>query len=229
MQNPQLPDINEALVAPPAVGGLVDGMETSSSRTQSLEAEHIFSHAELPTNTKNCAVLDVMDGSDPSIRWVKRLKPNAAGSSYATKWSDMEEASSHEKVNRFLSNMRRCSVTNSEHTASKRSGKEPMALDGNVRLLSNRESPSSDSVEKSQEISLSHPWIKRWCHESTASPPKNDKAVVICEPEKSISKMDELHKKQYPSIAAMAMIGKALNSVQTCHFRRTGPYIVWND
>ncbi|TXG64577.1 hypothetical protein EZV62_011571 [Acer yangbiense] len=225
----ELPDINEELPALPAVDSSVEDRETSSSRTQSLDVEHLLSHAELPTNSKSGAFPDGVEVSDPSSRWVKRLKPSASGSSpYGTKSSKMEEACSHEKVNRFFSKIMRDGVTSSESTMSKHPGKERTAVDQTTVLLRNGESSSSESERKSRDISLANPWIRRLCHQRAASPmKKNSEAVVVCEPQKLNATLDEFQKKQFPSVAAMAMMGKALNSIRPCGFTKKGPYVVW--
>ncbi|KAK4835987.1 hypothetical protein QYF36_017160 [Acer negundo] len=227
----ELPDINKELPSLPAVASSVEDRETSSSRTQSLDVEDLLSHAELPTNSKSGASPDGLEVSDPSSRWVKRLKPSASGSSpYGTKSSKLEEACSHEKVNRFFSKIVRGSVTSSEPTMSKRPGKEQTALDQTTMLLRNGKSSSSESERKSQDISLANPWIQRLCHQRAASPMKknqNREAVVVCEPQKLNATLDEFQKKQFPSIAAMAMMGKALNSIRPCGFTKKGPYVVW--
>ncbi|KAK2665345.1 hypothetical protein Ddye_003919 [Dipteronia dyeriana] len=216
----ELPDINEEL---PAVTSSVEDRETSSSKTQSLDVEHLLSHAELPTNSKSGAFPDGLEVSDPSSRWVKRLKPSASGSSpYGTKSAKMEESCSHEKVNRFFSN-------SSEPTMGKRPGKEQTALDQTTVLLRNGESSSGESERKSQDICLANPWIQRLCHQRVASPMKKIReAVVVCEPQKLNATLDEFQKKQFPSIAAMAMMGKALNYIRPCGFSKKGPYVVWH-
>ncbi|KAK3195467.1 hypothetical protein Dsin_026777 [Dipteronia sinensis] len=192
----ELPDINEELPALPAVASSVEDRETSSSRTQSLDVEHLLSHAELPTNSKSCTFPDGLEVCDPSSRWVKRLKPSASGSSpYGTKGSKMEEACSHEKVNRFFSKIMRGGVSSSEPTMSKRPGKEQTSLDQTTVLLRNGKSSSIESERKSQDISLANPWIQRLCHQRAASPmKKNREAVVVCEPQKLNATLDEFAK-----------------------------------
>ena len=86
----------------------------------------------------------------------------------------------------------------------------------------------TSSVRKSQEISLSRSWIHRWCRHRAASPNKKPDAVVLCEPQSSKATLDEHQKKQFPSIAAMALMGKAINGFHPCEFRRKGSLIVWS-
>ncbi|XP_044508505.1 uncharacterized protein LOC123227546 isoform X2 [Mangifera indica] len=228
LPNIELPDINQELPALPSVADSVDDRETSSSRTQSLDVEHLPSHVELPTNSKSGAFPDGRMGSDPSIRWVKRLKLSAPGSfAHGTKSSETEEASSHEKVNKFVNEITRCNITNSEPTIGRCSDKEPMALDQTAGFLKNGDSSFSKTQRKPQDITLSNSWIRRWCHERSASRTENRDEVTLCEPRSSKSTLDELQKKQFPSIGAMALMGKVLNTFQQCEFRKKGSYIVW--
>ncbi|KAJ0009802.1 hypothetical protein Pint_34705 [Pistacia integerrima] len=215
LPNIELPDINQELPALSSVANSVDDRETSSSKTQSLDAEHLLAHAELPTNSKTGAFPDGHMGSDPSIRWVKRLKLSAPGSfAYGTKSFEMEEASSHEKVNKFVNKIMRCNITSSEPKTGRCFGKQPMALDQTACFLKNRESSFSETVRKTQDVSLSNCWIRRWCHEGAVSRTQNREAVTLCEPRSSKATFDELQKKQFPSIGAMALMGKALNTFQ---------------
>lgn len=206
----------------------MDVREPSISRTQSLDVEHLLSTAEHPTNSKSSACPDDLLGSDPCRRWVKRLKPSTSYSfAYGTKSSRMGEASSHEKVSKIFSKILKCSKTSPEPKMSKSYGKEQMVIDQTAELLRNAEFSSSDSVRKSQDISLSHAWIQRWCHNPSASLKKKPEAIVVCEPKVSKATLD-FQKKQFPSIAAMALMGKAMTSFRPCEFRKRGSFVVWN-
>ncbi|KAL4361345.1 hypothetical protein GQ457_04G002070 [Hibiscus cannabinus] len=103
-----------------------------------------------------------------------------------------------------------------------------LALDQTTMLLKNGDS-SGDSTRKNRELSLSKSWIKRWCRQRSASPDTKPKALVLCEQETSKETFDELEKKQFPSIAAMALMGKAMNGFHPCEFRRKGSLILWSN
>ncbi|KAK8529935.1 hypothetical protein V6N13_102832 [Hibiscus sabdariffa] len=103
-----------------------------------------------------------------------------------------------------------------------------LALDQTTMLLKNGDS-SSDSTRKNRELSLSKSWIHRWCRQRSASPDTKPEALVLCEQETSKETFDELQKKQFPSIAAMALMGKAMNGFHPCEFRRKGSLILWSN
>lgn len=223
-----LPDMNKELPALPAPATSVDDKEASTSRTQSLGADHILAHAEEPVNSKWSPDTDGSLELDPSSRWVKRLRVCDSDSfAHGTKTSKMGKTSSNEKVNEFSKIMKR-KVTSSEFAQGRRPGKEPMELDQTAEFLRNGNSSSSDSVRKSQDITLSNSWILRWCRNRFATPKKKPDAMVVCEPQSSKMGSEELRKKQFPSIAAMALMGKAMSGVRPCEFRKRGALVVWD-
>ncbi|GMY05757.1 isoform 2 of f-box protein [Fagus crenata] len=223
--NMELRNINQVLPDLPALSSPVDRKDTSTSRTQSLDAEHLLSHAEHPMTLNSSGCPDDPLGQEPSSRWLKRLKHSASNSGHGTKSSKMGEASSHSK---FFSKILKCGITSSELTMGRCNGKELVALDQNATLLRNGESSSVDSVKKCLDVTLSHPWIQRWCHNRTASPQKKPEAVMVCEPQCSKAKIGAFQKKKFPSIAAMALMGKAMCGFQTCEIKKRGSFVVWN-
>ncbi|KDP41773.1 hypothetical protein JCGZ_26791 [Jatropha curcas] len=226
----EIPDINQELPIMPGGASSADDEEMSTSRTQSLDVEHFLSNTEHPTDSKSSACADSPPGSDPSSRWVKRLKPSTSHSfPNGTKSTKMGEASSHEKVNKLFSKILNGSKTNSEPKKNKSYGKQKMFLDETTELLRNAESASTDSEMKCQDITLSHPWIQRWCHKPAVSSKKKPEAmVVVFEPQNSKGALDELQEKQFPSIAAMALMGKAMTGFGPCELKKLGASVVWN-
>ncbi|XVF45306.1 hypothetical protein PTKIN_Ptkin02bG0195100 [Pterospermum kingtungense] len=217
----ELPDMNEGVLALPPVLNSIDDCGTSTSRTQSLDAEHLLYQAEQPSTSNTTACPDGPLGPEPSSRWVKRLKLSTSDP------FDIGEVSSREKFDKMFSKVADCRKTSSGPTVSGGHVTPQMPLDQTAMLLKNSDSTSSDSVRKNQEISRSRSWIHRWCRHKAASPSKKPQAVVLCEPQSSKVTLDQLKKKQFPSIAAMALMGKAMSGFQPCEFRRRGSSIVW--
>ncbi|KAL9257428.1 hypothetical protein AKJ16_DCAP11691, partial [Drosera capensis] len=52
---------------------------------------------------------------------------------------------------------------------------------------------------------------------------KNSESVVICDPESTKLGLDDLEKRPFPSIAAMALMGEAMKGFHPREFRRRGP------
>lgn len=193
---------------------LEEEKEPSTSKTRSLDVEVFLSHAEPPINLNSSPLLQSPLGPEPSSRWVKRLKPSTSGYfSYGTKSLKMAETSSHEKINKFFSKI-------TTPISSKHHCKEEKTSDQTVKSLKNG--------AKDGDITLSHSWIQRWLSSGNMISQKKTDAVEVCDPQSSKMGLDEFQKRQFPSIAAMALMGKGMNSFRQCEIRKSGPFVVWN-
>lgn len=226
----RLPDIKEEIPVLPAATGSMDNPEPSSSRTQSLDAEHLLSHAEQFSKINSSSYPSGLPRPEPTSRWLKRLRRSTSDSfGLGTKCSNLGEASSHEKVNKFSSKIMKSSKNgSSEQLLGKFHGKEEMAADRSKILSQNGESLSADLLKKDNDKLLSNPWIRRWCHNRAATQQKKPEAVVACEPKSTMMEFGKVQFKQFPSIAAMALMGKTMNGFQQCEFQRKGSSVVWN-
>ncbi|KAF2601599.1 hypothetical protein F2Q70_00028055 [Brassica cretica] len=74
-------------------------------------------------------------------------------------------------------------------------------------------------LKSGEDITLQHPWIQRWCKKKDVSTDHGS-----FEPENQ----KEMEKKQYLSIAAMALMGKALSGLNPHGLRNTDSLMVWN-
>ena len=221
----KLPDINLELPALPSG----DNVDPSSSRTQSLDMETLLAHAEQPSQSESDCYAGGSSKPEPSNRWIKRLRLSASESfSLGTKSSNMGKESRHEKSNLSSGKILKGSVVNSEPTVSKLPGKELMVLDDATALRRYGESSSTDAAKKGKDTLTSLSWIRRWYHNQSGMPQKKTDAMVVFEPQSSKLASEDRQDKQCPSIAAMALMGKAMNGFQTCEFRRRGSFIVWN-
>lgn len=219
-----LPDINQEL---PDLAAYGDDKETSTSKTQSLDVEHLLSHAVQPKRLKSSARSDSYLEQEPSSIWVKRLKLSPT-SACGTKSSEMAEASSHEKVNKFFSKIMNRSINNSEPPMGTCEGKEQTIRNQTAFLLRNSESSPIESKRENQDIKISHPWIQRWCRNVAVAPPKKSKAVEFFEPQCLKVMSNEVQQKHFPSLAAMALMGKAMTGFRPCEFTKKGGLVVWN-
>lgn len=226
----ELPDMNQKLPEPPNTESPVDDLESSPSRTQSLDVEHFLPHVEKSITSKSAGCPDGIPGQDPTSRWVKRLKLSSEDSiGYVTKSSKMGEASSYEKVNRIFNKLKRCSITTADQKLGNHRGQE-LSLDRETVLLNKDKCFSTESEKKGQDLTTLYPWIRRWCTNQTPSQQKKPKPepVVICAPCTSNATLNDLHKQNFPSIAAMALMGKAMSGFQPCEFRKRGSCTLWN-
>ncbi|KAL9251216.1 F-box protein-like protein [Drosera capensis] len=193
-------------------------MEVGSSRTQSLDVGHHLSHAGESCKSVSDPIQDHDVHLEPTSRWVKRLKLSPLNSlGYGTESSNLRRPSALERI-MILKRM----------MMHKHYGQHQMTLDQSKEPLRNGERPSIAVAGKNQSGMLSHFWIRRWCQSRPVTEEKNSESVVICQPESTKLGLDDLEKKPFPSIAAMALMGKAMKGFHPCEFRRRGPVMYLN-
>lgn len=202
----------------------IDEREPSTSKTQSLDMEQLFSHADQVTDSKSQTYFCSHGGPEQRNGWLKRLKTLPHGGESLK----VGGACSSGKDNKLVGKVMKQRTTSPEQTIGNCHDKEQMALGQFALLAKDGGSSSSGSVGKSRDALLSHPWIRRWCRSPAASLQKKPEAFVLCEPHGTKASVNEFQKKQFPSIAAMALMGKAMNGFHPCEFRKRGTYVVWN-
>ncbi|KAG8368220.1 hypothetical protein BUALT_Bualt15G0022500 [Buddleja alternifolia] len=194
-----VPDINLELPA-----SLSENACPGSSRTQSLEMDKLLANADRIIPKSN---LSMENSQDPGNRWVKRLKLNSSiSSAQGTKGSNLAENLSHEKVSKLFTKILKSGIAS----------EEPM------------QSHKEDTKKKGKELLLSHTWIQRWLSNRSRITEKKPEAVVVCEPQRSKLTVENLRKEQFPSIAAMALMGKAITCFQPCELQKRGSFTIWN-
>lgn len=224
----EIPDINEGILGlQPAVSS-TDGTEPSTSRVHRLDAKQLFPCAEQTSRSELNVQKYCPPVLDATSRWIKRLK-SSDSFGVGTKSSQMEESSSHEKFSLFFNKVMKCNKASLENMLSKHQGKDQMVLDQNMESPRNMESSFMVSNRKNQNTVLGCSWIQRWCRNSSTPPIRNpEPPLLICEPLSLKLGQDELSKKPFPGIAAMALMGKAMSGFRPCEFRKRGPVVFWN-
>ncbi|KAF8406458.1 hypothetical protein HHK36_008545 [Tetracentron sinense] len=198
-----LPDLNQELPAFSAAAGSMANRELSTSRTESLAVEHLLPHAEQPANYISRPWKDGSLGPEPSSRWIKRFKLSVSESlPHGTKSLKMGDASSSQEVH---------------DSFSKHFGKGQLELKQTL-----------DSVKEDPDVMLSHSWIQRLCRNQAVAPQTKPAPVVVCEPQSLRAASEEFQEKQFPSIATMALMGKAISCFRPFKFRKRGSFVVWN-
>ncbi|RYR22791.1 hypothetical protein Ahy_B03g068093 isoform B [Arachis hypogaea] len=221
--NIELLDINQEPCDEQTMANPIVDRETSTSRTHSLGAEHFLPDAD--EHGRSISGNSSL-GLDSSSRWVKRLKLCRMGSACGTESVNIGECSSHEKVNNTLAK----AVEGTEASKEPRvvnHAKEQMVPDPPTAVLTNGKS-SFTEAKRDVEITLSHPWIQRWSHKHSASIKKRHESVDPHDPKSSNIAIEDIQKEQFPSIAAMALMGKALNCLNPSRVMKKGPVTVWN-
>ncbi|XP_010254778.1 PREDICTED: uncharacterized protein LOC104595647 isoform X2 [Nelumbo nucifera] len=220
-------DRSQEAPASSAAAGTMDNGGLSTSRTESLDVDYLLSHTEQPDDSIFSPQQESAQGLDPGNRWVKRLKPSASNSlAHDTKSSKLGDASSNVKVNKLFGTVMNYGRSTSEPILGKRFGKGQMESDKAVMLLTSGECSSMGLMKESWD--LSHSWIQRWCRHHAVAPLMKPASTYVCEPHGSKAASEELERKQFPSIAAMALVGKAMSGFRPCEFRKRGSSVVWN-
>ncbi|KAL1215734.1 F-box protein [Cardamine amara subsp. amara] len=198
-----IPDMNKE---PPIVADREDSIDedegaTSRSATQSKNVELYLNNY---TNTNLCKRI-WLDPETNSTSEVKRLKTNASDYSGNETKSMMvvEEGPSMEKVNYYFHKIFGINKPGS------RSNQNSSTSQGKKNL----------NVGKGGEDV--NPWIQRWCKKKIAEThePRGGQEV---------NPKDTALEKKFPSIAAMALMGRALRGLNPTGCRKTNTLFVWD-
>lgn len=203
---PEIPDINIELPADPDEASVVDNAEASTSRTRSL---------------------DIDCEQDTSSRWIKRLKiSDSCNHSIGTKSLSLDESTSDAKANQLVGDGVR-----SERAFSKpvpiSAGKELMVLNQKTNPLRTGNSFSNDDLDGRDGTKQLRSWIQRWQKNPATTHQKLPEPVVVCDPQSSKVSLEELQRKPFASIAAMALLGKGWSGLK-CQYRNIGPLTLWD-
>lgn len=155
-------------------------------------------------STKPSSLAESKPDSEPSWKWVKRLRSNPLDPTpLGSKRFKTGDTSTGEMQNLLAR------VLNYNRSISD--------LPDHRQLGKIGECSPGDSAKVI-------PWIRRWCKSSqkTTSP-----TPVLCEPENSRVPSEKFEAKQFPSLAAMALMGKQVTNFRPCEFRRSGSTVVW--
>lgn len=226
------------LTLPSAILSSTDDKEPSVSKTQSLDMALLFpdTDGQMATNLRSRSTHSV---PDPGSRWMKRLKISGSESwlGHGTKTSKMEQTtSSPEKFNPFSRKTLKRPMSGSETLISNKScEKKQIVFDWNEQLVmkDGGSSSISESKGKGRDELLSCAWIRRWCRTNSQAPKKSEggreAAFVFCKSHSVKASLDEIQKKQLPSIAAMALMGKAMNAFRPSELKKRGTFVVWDN
>ncbi|CAD6332936.1 unnamed protein product [Miscanthus lutarioriparius] len=154
-------------------------------------------------------------GAEPSDRWLKRLQldisdPDMPGS----KRPKVGDSPPLRQRDRSFDMALPCNRTD---TGAIDRVKEDQSLDEGKKLQEKQE--RTPILEKSVNS-----WIGRWCQGGTPvyheDPGQGRQATKP-------GRLSEELEGQFPSIAAMAMMGRAMNKLRPCEHQKKGPFVVW--
>lgn len=211
----------------PAEASSSDNLELSSN-THSLDMESfIIAHDDQNNNSKPALFQSDLPGSDPSSRFVKRLKlSNLYNMALGTRSLNTKEDSSHEcKKQHTRFHGKACS----EPTSNKNKGKEWMVQDKRTTRNNVGESSSAaENLKSCRDKLTSYPWIQRLLRDRATKSLQIPEVVGGYEPGSAGLEAEQIQKRHFPSIAAMALMGKGMKGFQPCQFQNKGSFVVWN-
>lgn len=92
------------------------------------------------------------------------------------------------------------------------------------KLFSGSSTPNTETADdKGKALLLSHGWIRRWRRIKS-----NENSKVMEGIESPKFAVEKIHNGQFPSIAAMALMAKALTCSHQCELQKKGSYTIWN-
>ncbi|XP_047329394.1 F-box protein At2g16365-like [Impatiens glandulifera] len=146
---------------------------------------------------------------DPGSRWLKRLKLiNVSADSLviSAKRSNPEE---EQPPPFFLRENNKRQKSKVEEKATRKEEKS--------------------NIAQGRDTLISHAWIQRWCRNKVVDTNGKIGNEVIRKPKKfKLESEVEFQNKQFPSIGAMALMGKTLAGFQSIELTRKGSSFVWN-
>ncbi|KAL0384073.1 UNVERIFIED_CONTAM: F-box protein [Sesamum radiatum] len=221
------PDIN--LELPALLGGASSSENTFTdfSETQSLEMESLSPHVEQPKRKSTLSV-DDHPYADPGNIMVKRLKLSSSNSAHGAKSLNLAQNPSHGKMGEFFSRILKSSITSSEPNPNKHHSEESLLSDKSRDFLRKDNDIIQDPINKDKGLFLSHAWIRRWLRNGPEMTEAKPETVVVSELPKLRIAQKNLQKKQCPSIAAMALMQKAITGLQPCELQKRGRFTIWN-
>ncbi|PUZ64890.1 hypothetical protein GQ55_3G179200 [Panicum hallii var. hallii] len=185
-------------------------------RTRITNLDLILSQMSRMRNQISSGIVQPPIGAEPSDRWLKRLQldisdPDIPGS----KRPKIGDSPPLGQTNCLFGMALPCNKIDAEMIGR---AKADQSLDeGNNELQDKR----GRSPVPAKSMSS---WIGRWCQGGTSvfheDPCQGRQATKHDQPSEELEG-------QFPSIAAMAMMGRVMNKLRPCEHQKQGPFVVW--
>ncbi|CAL4974676.1 unnamed protein product [Urochloa decumbens] len=189
--------------------------EWSMSKPSSMNLDLVLFQINRMRNPISSALIESPVCSEPSDRWLKRLQNDILDPRFP--------CSKRSKVGDGPPPGGACTVFGQELNFDM--GKADMINQAKEVQLRYGRLMNQQNLEGSLISAKSlNSWIGRWCQGGT--PIYHGTSNV----EKQTSKLTVPHddlEGQFPSIAAMAMMGRAMNKLRPCELQKRGPSVVW--
>ncbi|KAJ8460725.1 hypothetical protein OPV22_033651 [Ensete ventricosum] len=188
--------------------GSVSTRGLSTSRTESMNADQVFPHIQRSNSNTN-SIIENSAQVEYCKRWLKRLRHKSTGAfGLGSKRTKIGDHPSNTEVCSFLSKAHNYDTSSS---ATTKCPKEQQIPDTTKDIPSTPECSYGVSTRDVQY------WIKRWCYKTPRTVEAHVSVVTprLCKLENRKVLPDNIEGKQFPSIRAMALMGRAMNKFRT--------------
>jgi len=185
-------------------------------KTRITNLDLILSQMSRMRNQISSGIVQPPIGAEPSDRWLKRLQldisdPDIPGS----KRPKIGDSPPLGQTNFLFGMALPCNKIDSGMIGR---AKEDQGLDEGNNELQDKQGRSPVPAKSMTS------WIGRWCQGGTAvfheDPCQGRQATKHGQPSEELEG-------QFPSIAAMAMMGRVMNKLRPCEHQKKGPTVVW--
>ncbi|URE21383.1 hypothetical protein MUK42_13377 [Musa troglodytarum] len=196
--------------------GSVSTRGQSTSRTESMNVDQVFSHVQRSKISNTSSIIENLAQMEQCKRWLKRLRHKSSDAfGLGSKRTKIGYHPTNAEVCSFLSKAHNYDTSSSAMT---KCPKEQQIPDATKDIPSPSECSYGVSARDVQY------WIKRWCYKTPQTVEAHVSLVTpgLCKPENRKVLPDNIEGKQFPSIRAMALMGRAMNKFRTGQFQRKG-------
>lgn len=194
----------------------------STSRTESMNVDQVFSHVQRSKISNTSSIIENSAQMEQCKRWLKRLRHKSSDAfGLGSKRTKIGDHPINAEVCSFLSKAHNYDTSSSAMT---KCPKEQQIPDTTKDIPNTSECSYGLSARDVQY------WIKRWCYKTPQTVEAHVSVVTpgLWEPENRKVLPDNIEGKQFPSIRAMALMGRAMNKFRTGQFQRKESSVVWN-
>ncbi|KQK09239.1 uncharacterized protein LOC100844984 [Brachypodium distachyon] len=188
----------------------------SIPKTSSMNLDLVLFQISRMRNPISKALTESPASSDPSDKWLKRLKCDISDSHVS--------CSKRLKIGDGPATEGTCAMFG-EVLDYKRDRTSMIKHVKEDQLMHETSMEQENQDLSSISAKSLNDWIGRWCQGGT--PSFHGTSSLGKQSRKSTSPPDCLEG-QFPSIAAMAMMGRVMNKLRPCELQKRGPSVVWN-
>ncbi|CAL9085197.1 unnamed protein product [Musa textilis] len=199
----------------------VSNRELSTSRSECINVHQILSQVQMYKISKSSRIADKPTEAEPYGKWLKHLGPEPYAFGHCSKRMKIGDGPTGAEICRLLSNV------HNDNTSSSDLMKCPEKQQSFDRA---KNLPSIPECCHGLSAKTTWYWIERWCHRSPPRAEAQASAATtgLSKPRSAKVVPENFERKEFPSIRALALMGRAMNGSRKGEFQRKGSSVVWN-